>query len=363
MTKTAFSSALSETFKYDPLGRRIYKSSSAGTSVFAYDGSDIIEETNSSGTVIARYAQGEDTDEPLAMLRSSTTSYYNADGLGTVTSLASGAGVLTQTYTFDSFGKQTASSGSLVNPFQYSGRELDSESGLYYNRARYYDPSVGRFLSEDPLGFGGDGANFYSYVQNGPTDSTDVFGLKMDAAKSGLCEISKKKFSGPCRLFLEKLANLRGISVDGFISQLQATAVDAESFVFDGPSSSVPLDENKFPGVSSPGVNTVGDTFSNVPNQEALSQFNGSAIFLKGDWGSGWLTGALSGYANSNGTATSYGLGTLTHELLHKKSVGGGFSHSDMNAALDAVGAAGGTFGRNDISDRIARLCFPGSGR
>jgi hypothetical protein len=62
-----------------------------------------------------------------------------ADGLGSVTSLSNSAGALGQTYSFDSFGKQTASAGSLVNPFQYTGRELDSETGLYYYRARYYD--------------------------------------------------------------------------------------------------------------------------------------------------------------------------------------------------------------------------------
>jgi len=73
------------------------------------------------------------------MLRSSTTSYYEADGLGSVTSLSGGAGALAQTYTFDSFGKQTAASGSLTNPFQYTARESDAETGLYYYRARYYD--------------------------------------------------------------------------------------------------------------------------------------------------------------------------------------------------------------------------------
>src|SRR4029077_3000542 len=74
-------------FKYDPLGHRIYKSSSAGTSVFAYDSDNLIEETNSSGAVVARYTQTQNIDEPLAMLRSSATSYYNADGLDSITSL------------------------------------------------------------------------------------------------------------------------------------------------------------------------------------------------------------------------------------------------------------------------------------
>src|SRR5713226_7025076 len=87
-------------FKYDPFGRRIYKSSSAGTSIFAYDGDNLIEETNSSGAVVARYSQTQNIDEPLVMLRSATTSYYQADGLGSVTSLSNTSGALANTYTY-----------------------------------------------------------------------------------------------------------------------------------------------------------------------------------------------------------------------------------------------------------------------
>ena len=163
-------------FKYDPFGRRILKSSSSGTSVYAYDGANVIEETDANGTVVARYAQGMGIDEPLAMLRGGATSFYNADGLGSITSLANGAGTLAQTYTYDSFGKQMASSGSLTNPFQYTGREFDPETGLYYYRARYYNPSIGRFISEDPIGLWG-GVNFYGYTRNNPLRYRDPFGL------------------------------------------------------------------------------------------------------------------------------------------------------------------------------------------
>src|ERR1044071_4141207 len=91
-------------FSYDPFGRRIKKVSPSGISVFAYDGENLIEEMNASGGVVARYAQGLNIDEPLAMLRGGTASYYNADGLGSITSLANAGGSLAQTYTFDSFG-------------------------------------------------------------------------------------------------------------------------------------------------------------------------------------------------------------------------------------------------------------------
>jgi RHS repeat-associated protein len=158
------------------MGRRIYKSSSSGTSIYAYDDFNLIEETNGSGTAVARYAQTEQVDEPLAVVRSSLTSYFEADGLRSITSLSSATGALVQTYTFDSFGKQTASSGSLTNAAQFTGREFDAETNLYFYRARYYDQNAGRFLSEDPIRMSGGSLNFYSYVNNNPTVWTDPSG-------------------------------------------------------------------------------------------------------------------------------------------------------------------------------------------
>jgi RHS repeat-associated protein len=110
------------------------------------------------------------------MLRGGTTSYYEQDALSSVTSLSNTAGALAQTYTFDSFGNQTASSGSLTNWFRFTGREFDTETNLYYMRARYFDPATGRFISEDPSGFN-DGANFFRYVRNNPINYTDPLGL------------------------------------------------------------------------------------------------------------------------------------------------------------------------------------------
>ena len=79
---------------------------------------------------------------------------------------------------YESFGNLTFSEGTPAdsNSFRYTGREFDSETGLYYYRARYYDPEVGRFLSEDPIGFDG-GINFYSYVGNNPINFFNPFGL------------------------------------------------------------------------------------------------------------------------------------------------------------------------------------------
>jgi len=101
--------------------------------------------------------------------------YYEADGLGSVTSLTTPTGTVAATYTYDSFGFMTASTGSATNWFRYTARQFDSDTGLYNYRARYYDPAIGRFISEDPIGFYG-GVNFYRYTSNSPVNFTDPLG-------------------------------------------------------------------------------------------------------------------------------------------------------------------------------------------
>ena len=165
------------TFKYDPFGRRIQKSGPIGTTNYLYDGSNLLEEIDNSGNVLARYTQGTGIDQPLTELRSGSSSYYQQDAIGSVTSLSNSSGVLANTYTYDSFGNLTASTGTVTNPFQYTGREFDAETGRYFYRARYFDQSIGRFISEDPVGFKG-GINFYAYVLNNPINLSDPTGLK-----------------------------------------------------------------------------------------------------------------------------------------------------------------------------------------
>jgi RHS repeat-associated protein len=162
--------------KYDPFGRRIYKSSPNFNGIFAYDGYNLIETANSSGTLLADHTQTQNIDEPLAELRSGGSSYYEADGLGSITSLSSSARAIANTYTYDSFGNVTNFTGTLSNPFRYTGREFDSETGAHYYRARYFEPGNGRFMSEDPIRFMG-GINFYAYVGNSSLNFVDAFGL------------------------------------------------------------------------------------------------------------------------------------------------------------------------------------------
>jgi RHS repeat-associated protein len=162
------------TFKYDPFGRRIQKSGPAGITNYLYDGANVVADLNASGAVVASYAQGSGIDEPLASITAAGTVFFEADGLGSVTSLSGMTGI-TDTYTYNAFGVTTAT-GTTPNRFRYTGREWDSETGLYYYRARYYDPSVGRFISEDPIRFLG-GINFQRYVSNNPLNRIDPRGL------------------------------------------------------------------------------------------------------------------------------------------------------------------------------------------
>jgi RHS repeat-associated protein len=165
------------TFRYDPFGRRIQKAGPLGTTNFLYSGANLIEEVDGSGGALARYVQlGKKVDRPLAEVRSGITSYYEQDGLGSVTSLSNSTGALAQTYTYDSYGKLAASTGTLTNSLQYTAREFDQETGIYYYRHRYYDADTGRFLGEDPIQFRG-GIDFYRYSLNSPIGFKDPFGL------------------------------------------------------------------------------------------------------------------------------------------------------------------------------------------
>jgi RHS repeat-associated protein len=164
------------TFYYDPFGRRIQKSGPLGITNYFYDGPNILETADQNGNVLASYADTQSIDEPLAESASGSVAYYEQDGLGTVTSLTDVNGNPLDTYTYDSYGNLTDSTGNFPNPFQFTGREFDQETEDYYYRARYYDPTIGRFSSEDPIHFKG-GPDFYEYARNNPIRYIDRLGL------------------------------------------------------------------------------------------------------------------------------------------------------------------------------------------
>ncbi len=179
-------------FTYDPFGRRVSKTTSAGTVYYVYDGEDILAEVDAAGNLLTYYVHGPGIDEPLAMIKGTQVYYYHADALGTITHLTNASGAVAQSYEYDSFGNLTAQSRSVTQPYTYTAREWDAETELYYYRARYYDPQVGRFIMEDPIGQAG-GINLYVYVFNGPTKFTDPSGKLI----SPWCATVKKR-CGEC---------------------------------------------------------------------------------------------------------------------------------------------------------------------
>ena len=165
------------TYRYDGLGRRIEKVANGQTKRYVYDGEDILLEYDGANVLQARYTHGPGIDEPIAVTKGGSTFFYHQDGLGTVTDLTDSAGATAKSYAYDAYGTILESPGALDQPYTYTGREFDSESGLYYYRKRTYDPLIGRFISRDPVGFWGGDTNFYAYSYNAPLDWVDPYGL------------------------------------------------------------------------------------------------------------------------------------------------------------------------------------------
>jgi RHS repeat-associated protein len=167
-------------FQYDSYGRRSLNP--AGNNLF-YDGSDVAQELSGSTPVANRIVGG--TDEFFN--RSDSTGSYSpiTDALGSVLALANSSGTIVTQYGYDPFGSTTAAGAGNTNSSQYTGRENDG-NGLYYYRARYYNPTIGRFISQDPAGFNGGGSNLYSYTLNSPTNLRDPGGQNPACLLGGL---------------------------------------------------------------------------------------------------------------------------------------------------------------------------------
>src|SRR5262249_54597415 len=167
-------------FSYDVWDRRIGKSINGVQTWTVYDGANPYADYD--GSTWTRYLYGTAVDQLFARYHDDTNGvqWYLADRLGTVRQIVNASGTVLDQITYDSFGNIPP--GGETNPsngdrFKFTGREWDAEIGQHYYRARYYSPAVGRFESEDPIGFGGGDANFYRYVKNGPTNGTDSTGL------------------------------------------------------------------------------------------------------------------------------------------------------------------------------------------
>jgi RHS repeat-associated protein len=171
---------LTATFTYDAVGRRISKTVNGQTTRYLYDGLNIVQEF---GADNASYLLGLNIDQLLSRTDRNGKLYYLSDALNSTILLTDSGGAVVARYFYDVFGTTTSDPPAAISlqPFQFTGREFDVATGLYYYRTRYYDPQVGRFLSEDPIGFNG-GINFYAYVGGNPVNLMDPLGLSWSSA-------------------------------------------------------------------------------------------------------------------------------------------------------------------------------------
>ncbi len=172
------------------VSRELSGSSSAETHFIYDNGQVILQLDGTTGDVTNRYVWGPSVDQLLAeetvdtATTTSDVSWPLADNQGTIRDWIDSDGALLQHIAYDSFGNQLdpltgnpLPSSEIDHLFAYTGRMFDPASGLQNNLNRWFDPAVGRWISEDPIGFAAGDANLYRYVGNSPTNATDPSGL------------------------------------------------------------------------------------------------------------------------------------------------------------------------------------------
>jgi RHS repeat-associated protein len=160
-------------YGYDALGRMSSRMAGGTTTTSLYDSSEAVLDRASDGVQVD-YLNGPGLDDKLRQSSAATGPlYFLQDQLGSTIGLTNSAGGVVERMSYEPFG---GGSSSTLTRFTYTGRERDAQTNLMYYRARWYDPSQGRFLSEDPAGFAG-GVNKYAYVSNNPISKTDPLGL------------------------------------------------------------------------------------------------------------------------------------------------------------------------------------------
>ncbi|WP_426161320.1 RHS repeat-associated core domain-containing protein [Pseudomonas sp. PWP3-1] len=174
-------------YRYDPFGRRISKTVDGMTTEFFWQGDKLIAEHHAEHH--RSYLYEPDSFRPLAMLegfgpKEIKPYHYQLDHLGTPQELTASDGEIVWSAHYRAYGETTRlDTAKIDNPLRFQGQYFDPESGLHYNRHRYYNPDIGRYLTPDPVKLAG-GINAYQYVPN-PTGWIDPLGLNANCPPKG----------------------------------------------------------------------------------------------------------------------------------------------------------------------------------
>jgi RHS repeat-associated protein len=170
-------------YRYDALGRRIAKQNAQKTVEFLWLGDVLLQESHKPTNATAENTAQEkiylfepNSFKPLAQIINGETYHYHLDHLGTPLEITNAQGKIAWSARFKAYGNlAVAYANDIENPLRFQGQYFDEETGLHYNRFRYYDPNCGRFINQDPIGLLG-GVNNYLYVPN-PMGWVDPLGL------------------------------------------------------------------------------------------------------------------------------------------------------------------------------------------
>ncbi len=163
------------TYGYDAFGNRVLKTVNGTSTRYVLEEGQVVVELDNSWQPAAKYTYYPGIDRPQSVQRAGKRHYYLADARGNVVAVIDSVGTIKNTYEYSPYGEAIATTETVTNPFRYKGRDWDAEARLYFMRARYYDPQIGRFVSEDPIGLAG-GINPTAFVQSEPVNWRDPRG-------------------------------------------------------------------------------------------------------------------------------------------------------------------------------------------